>query len=185
MNSFKQQLQNRAGIAAFAASAVVFGLLSILKPGRQAQPSHILVPIVKKFVASGSHVSPGDIRWVRESRLRPIPAKDLSGYAKVPLFPGEILSPQNLGQWSQRTVLVAVAPTNAVDSGVARVGNYVDVMVTGAKGVAWQSGPLPVVGRSLGGGLRPSVDVAMGMKQALTFEQIQSKGRVELVGMTS
>lgn len=185
MIPIKDFLRGHAGLVAFCASAMAFGGLSVLKPGEPARGTPIMVPIVKNFVAAGSPVHSGDIRWVPESHLHPVKALNLKGYAKVPLFPGEILSPQNLGTLSKRSVLVAVAPTNGIDARVARVGSYVDVLVATAHGVSWQSGPLPVVSRSLGAGATASIDVSMEMRQAVVFEQWKSRGTVELVGMTS
>lgn len=182
MSALRDQLQRRAGLAAFGVGALVFGALSVAKPGTAAAPA--MVPVLKRFVAAGSPVSTRDIRWVSDTKMRPAPRQKLSGYARVPLFPGEILSPVQLGKQSRQAVLVAVAPTSGVDARVARVGGSVDVLVTGAKGVLWQSGPLAVVGRSLGAGTVPSVTLAMTYAQAVGYERVEPGATIEMLGVT-
>jgi hypothetical protein len=140
---------------------------------------------MKRFVAAGSRVRESDIEWVPEDQLHAVSVNHLMGFAKIPLFPGSIVAPADVGQFSQATVLVAVQPTDATDARVAIPGNYVDVLVATNHAIKWQSGPLPVVSRNLGDGTQASVDVAMRLHQALTYEQAENQGSVELVGLSS
>ncbi len=183
MNALRNRLQRRAGFIAFAAGAVVFGVMSLVKPHSNARP--VLVPVVERFVAAGSRVPSKAIRWVNENRLREVTAKKLRGYAKVALFPGEVMSPELLGSYTPGTVLVAVVPSNPVDVRVASLGENVEVLVSNRQGVKWQSGPLEVVSRTTGGGTVASVNLAMSMRSAMAFEAAASHGTVELVGLPS
>lgn len=183
MNELKNRLQRRAGFIAFAAAAAVFGVMSLVKPHSNARP--ILVPVVQRFVASGTQVPSKAIQWINENRLKAITPKKLRGYAKVALFPGQIMSPQLLESYSPGIVLVAVVPSNPVDVRVASVGENVEVLVSNRQGVKWQSGPLEVVSRTTGGGAVASVNLAMSMKVARAFEAVASHGSVELVGLPS
>lgn len=184
MSSLKDRLRSRAGVAAFAASAAVFGALSVIKPNT-ATKTHFLVPIISHFVAAGTKMSSNDIRWVAPGALRQVAENRLMGYAKVPLFPGDIVSPEEIGTLAKSTVIVAVAPSNGIDSRVAATGSFVDIWVSGNHGIEWQSGPLPVVSASLSAGFSPSINVAMSLSQALAFEQVKARGAVELVGVSS
>lgn len=183
MKGLKDRLQTRAGLVAFAVSAVIFGVMSVAVP--HTKSTHVLIPIVKRFVAAGRPVGSGDIEWVSEATLRPVSPSALKGYAKVPLFSGSVISPQELGPFSRGTVLVAVSPASPVDAGVAVVGGEVEVLVSNTHGLAWQSGPLPVVSRTLGGGSPASVNVVMTMNEALSFERVMNRGTIELVGLPS
>lgn len=168
---------------AFAASALAFATLTLVKP--HGHETTVLVPVMRRFVAAGSRVTPSDIEWVPEARLHQVPTSHLLGFAKTPLFPGVIVAPSDIGAFPRTTVLVAVQPTDATDARVARVGSYVDVLVSTDHGLKWQSGPLPVVSRSLGDGSAASVDVAMRLNQALAYENTKNQGTIELVGLSS
>ncbi|PSR21270.1 MAG: hypothetical protein C7B45_11655 [Sulfobacillus acidophilus] len=183
IKSWKERLQAHAGLVAFAMSALVFAILTLAKP--HVSKTTVLVPVMKRFVAQGSRVRTSDIEWVSESQLHTVPMSHLTGFAKIPLFPGTIVAPADVGQFSAETVLVAVQPSNAVDARTAVPGGYVDVLVAANHFIKWQSGPLPVVSRSLADGSQASVEVAMRLRQALAYEQAENQGSVELVGFSS
>ncbi|MCL5116386.1 MAG: hypothetical protein M1272_04485 [Firmicutes bacterium] len=181
MKGLKDRLSEHAAVVAFGASALVFGVLSVMK----ARHPVALVPVVREFVPQGSRIEPKEIRWIASSAVMSAPAGQFKGYAKVPLFPGEILSPVEVGRFSSKTVIVAISPTYSIDANVAVPGSAVDVLVMGSRGVVWESGPLPVVSTSVGSSAPASVNVTMPLAKALTYERLRTGGQVELMGMTS
>jgi len=160
-------VRKQPAAAAFGAGAVVFGLLSL--PRVKAPSTAPDVPLVTRFVAKGSALRRSDIRWVAQTQLRPVSARRLTGYAKADLFPGEIVSPQELGSRGSQSVLVAVSPTSAQSASVAAAGTDVDVFVFGPSGLEWHSGPVPVLNKVATGGSSAVVEVAMTLPQALRF----------------
>ncbi len=183
MKGLRERLQRRAGLVALAISAVVFGVLSLAHSKTAA--ISIFVPVVKTFVAKGGPIRAQDIRWIPEQRLHRVSLRQLRGFANTDLFPGELISPQDVGHYAQDVVLVAVAPTSAVDEAVAKTGSEVDILLKTGQQVKWQSGPVPVVSKSSGVGLPASIDVAMPIHEALGFEALRGRGTIELVGLTS
>ena len=183
IKGLRDRLQRRAGLTALLVGALVFGLLSLAHSKTTAVS--VLVPVVKTFVASGSRIESRDIRWISEEKLHRVLPSQLRGFAKTPLFPGEVISPQDVGSFSQNEVLVAIAPTNSEDAAVAIPGSSVDIFLDSGQRVDWQSGPLPVVSRSSGAGIPASIDVAMPLHEALGFEALRHSDTVELVGLTS
>ena len=178
MKRIREALKRRAGVAAFLCAAVVFGVLSIIQP--QPKSHQIRVPLVKRFVAQGGRLQTSDIHWEDEANLKPVAPRRLQGYAKVPLFPGEVLSPADLGHEPESMLLVAVEPSQPAEAQVAQVGSYVQIMVAGAHGIVWQTKPVAVVSRS-----GSTVSVAMPTAEAHQFELMKSKGAVDLVGLSS
>lgn len=176
--ALKERLEKHAGLAAFAAAAIVFAGLSL----RAGRSTPIRVPVVKQLLPVGGVVTSHDIAWIAVANVRPVQPSQLVGYARTTLYPGEVLSPQEVGHQVQPGVVVAVAPANAVDGNVATVGRDVDVLILGKSGgVLWQSGPLVVVSRSGGG----SVNLAMSFGKALSYESHKTLGTVTLVGIQS
>ena len=174
----KARLKEHAGLAAFAAAAIVFAGLSL---GAE-RSTLIRVPVVKQLLPVGGAVTSHDITWIREANVRPVQPPQLVGYARTTLYPGQVLSPEEVGHQVQPGVMVAVAPANAVDGNVAMVGHDVDVLILGKSGgVLWQSGPLVVVGRSGSG----SVNLTMSFRKALSYESHKTLGTVTLVGIQS
>lgn len=183
MMPIRDHLHKHAGLAAFVVSAAVFAGISL---AQHSPPAHAEIPLVARYVARGSRVTPPDIRWISEGSLHAVKPDLLTGYARVPLFPGEIVSPAEIGRHGSATVLVAIAPQDAVDLNVAHVGGTVDVLVLGKTGhIVWQSGAVPVVSASTGSGMASSVNVSMSMAQAMAYVQHKPEGTVELVGMGS
>ena len=185
MAALKERAKKRAGLVAFAVATVVFGTLSLVGPHRAAAPALVRVPIVARFVPRGQRITGGDIGWVLETRLRPFKFNPTAEYARVPLLKGEVLSPADLGNVHSSWVLVEVAPASGIETGVARLGGLVDVLVTAGGQVVWQSGPVAVVGRNFASGASPSISVALSLAKALDFEREQSRGTVSLVGIGS
>lgn len=185
MKGLKEQLKRRASLAAFAAAAIVFGLLSLAGASHAQGGNIVRIPLMKRFVPAGARVSPSDIRWVAEPRLRPFHWRLNQRYARVPLFAGQVLSPAELDGIRGNWVLVAVSPTNGVGAGVASPGGSVDVVITHNQRVVWQSGTVAVVGLNLNAGAAPSVSVALSMSQAMAFEREKSSGSITLVGIGS
>ncbi|NMP22570.1 SAF domain-containing protein [Sulfobacillus harzensis] len=172
------RLQERAGLAAFVAAALVFMVLSVV-PRRQ--PQALLVPVLRHDVAAGTRLSASDIRWVKSTRIHGVEPASLVGYAKTPLFAGEIVSPVDVGaRPPSGAVVVAVAPADSADVTVAAIGRQVDILAVLKNGqLAWQSGPVTVVGLSHGA----SVQVAMPLTQAIAYERQAFESTIELVGM--
>lgn len=181
MQDWKERLQKRAGIVAFAASAVVFAGLSLAKPRPAA--SNTAVPIVTRFVARGSRIHSGDVRWIAESTIRPVPRPQLRGYARVALYAGQVLSPQEVAPRSTHQLVVAVQPTNPVDARATALGEPVMIIVSGRQTIIWRSPPLTVISRSVTQGESASVNVVMSWAELLQFERDQDRGSISLVGL--
>jgi len=182
MSSLKERMKEHAGVAAFAVSAAVFGFLSLTHAKAQGA---VMVPIMSHFIAPGSRVKESDIHWVSSTTVHSVNVSRLLGYARVPLYVGEVLSPQEIGGLPNKTVVVAVTPTNGSDVNVAATGDMVDILVLGPKGVRWQSGALLVEGTTDYTGSGASINVTMSLAEAMVFERVKALGTVELVGMTS
>lgn len=184
--SITERIKSRPGAVAFLASAMVFGVLSLVRaPKAGLSPSRAMVPVMTRLVAAGQTVSRQDWRWVPESALRAVKVKQVTGVARVPLEPGQVLSPAVLGGVAATRVTVAVTPASAADARIARVGSSVDVLVRYPGSVAWQSGPVPVVAVSAQVGADPSISVLMSFRQAMQYEGISRHGIVEILGMDS
>ena len=181
MKRIKALIAKHIGFLSFFVSALVFLGVTWLKPHQPAT----LVPIINRFVAPGSRLQLHDVHWVPASAVKPAPFAQLHGYAKAPLYPGEIVSPAMLGNMSAKTVIVAVTPTNASDTTVALPGALVEVLVLTPKALLWHSDALPVVRGNSGNGGGASVDVTMPIAEAVHYEHLKAKGSVELVGLTS
>lgn len=184
MDSLREHLKKRAGIAALATATLVFGAMSLARPKTLVTPA-VRVPIVQRFVPRGGRITSGDIVWVSETRMRSFTMTLHQAYARVPLLKGEVLTPAALGNVRRTWTIVAIAPNDSSQIQVARLGGLVDVLVTHGGQVLWQSGAVVVVGRTLAAGLSPSISVAMSLSQALAFEREQSQGTIALVGMGS
>ncbi len=182
--SITERLKARAGVVAFLVSAVTFGALSMAhsRPG-VASTAPVMVPLMTHFVAAGQAISRRDWRWVRESQLKAVKEEQLVGVARVPLEPGQVLSPTVLGGVRRPRVMVVVAPTDGADVRIARIGSSIDVLVRSAGSTTWQSGPIPVVAVSAQVGTNPSVNVLMSLNQAMQYEALSRRGTVEILGM--
>lgn len=183
VSGLKERVKPRAGILAFALSAVLFAIMSFLKPNQSPAAMPVLVPVVSRFVDAGTRVEPGDIHWTPESQMKPISAAKLRGYATFPLFPGEILSPSDVGNLPSHSAVVSVTPGSAADRNVLG-SRYVDVLVMGDGHLIWQSGTVPVMSSNSTPGLGASLAVAMSYSQAMAFEQNKQMGRVDVIGVS-
>lgn len=184
--SITERIKARPGAVAFVASAVVFGALSMVHASKAASSApRAMVPLMTHFVAAGQAIARQDWRWVPESTLTAVKGQQVTGVARVPLEPGQVLSPAVLGGVRESLVTVSVAPTAAADARVARIGSSVDVLVGSPGSVAWQSGPVPVVAVSAQVGAEPSVSVLMSFTQAMQYEGLSRRGTVEILGMDS
>lgn len=173
-------IKNHVGMVAFLLSAATFAALEV--GSRHSPPTPTRVPVVATLVPAGARIASQDIRWVNETSLQTVRADALTGYARVTLFPGAVLSPVDIAHESEGVAVVAVTPTNASDVAVVPVSDYVNVLVYTTRGLAWRSGPVLVVARDGGSA---SIDVAMTMSQALRFEAMKSRGTVAIIGMSS
>jgi hypothetical protein len=181
MQSWVNWIKRHVGPVAFMASAIVFAGLELGSMHSSMTPAR--VPVVTALVPAGARITPHDIRWVKETAVRAVEADTLNGYARTTLFPGEILSPPDVSRWSQRVALVAVAPTNPADVAVLPSSSYVDVVIFAKQQIAWQSGPVLIIGRQ--SAMEASIAVAMPFRQAMQFEEMKNRGTVAVIGMSS
>lgn len=173
----KKRLEQRAGMVAFGAAAVVF--LSLNLTARRS-PKPVMVPILRQNLPQGARITRQDIRLVPSTAMRPVNTSVLLGYTRTSLFSGEILSPTAVGPAPSSGVVVAVTPADGADVKVASIGYPLDILIVGPKGqLLWQSGPAEVTGVTNGA----SVRVMLTLSQALTFERLKHDGSVELVGI--